>query len=78
MKAAAVIAPISEVVANLPAAITKGQQVIQLVNNGYKQLSEAIGDKDVTPEEINDLVAKIVANSAEVQVLSPAYSRKIG
>lgn len=69
MGAAAVIALLSEVVANLPAAITTGQQVIKLVNDGYQQLSEAVGDRDVTPEEINALVAKIVANSAEIQAI---------
>ena len=69
MSAAAVIALLAEVIANLPAAISTGQQVIKLVNDGYKQLSDAIGDREVTPEEINDMVAKIVANSAEIQAI---------
>lgn len=67
MSAAAVIALLAEVIANLPAAISTGQQVIKLVNDGYQQLSDAVGDREVTPEEINELVAKIVANSAEIQ-----------
>jgi hypothetical protein len=69
MSASAVIALLTEVIANLPAAITTGQQVIQLVNDGYRQLTDAIGDKEVTPEEINELVAKIVANSAAIQAI---------
>jgi hypothetical protein len=70
MSATAVIALLSEVVANLPAAITTGQQVIQLVNDGYRQLSDAVGDRDVAPEEIDALVAKIVANSAAIQTIA--------
>ncbi len=70
MSAAAVIALLAEVIANLPAAISTGQQVIKLVNDGYKQLSDAVGDREVTPEEINELVAKIVANSAEIQSIA--------
>jgi hypothetical protein len=69
LNAAAVIALLGEVVANLPAAITTGRQVMQLVNDGYAQLKEAIGDREVTAEEINDLVKKIVANSAAIQAI---------
>mgnify|MGYP001261763028 FL=1 len=69
MSAAAVIALLSEVIVNLPAAITTGREVIQLVNDGYRQLQEAIGDREVTAEEINALVAKIVANSLAVQAI---------
>ncbi len=69
MSTAAVIALLAEIVANLPAAIATGSQVIQLVNDGYRQLADALGDQDVTPEEINELVAKIVANSAAIQAI---------
>jgi hypothetical protein len=69
MNATAVIALLSEVIANLPAAITTGQQVIQLVNDGYRQLAEAIGDKDVSAEEIDSLVGRIVANSLAIQAI---------
>jgi hypothetical protein len=67
MSAATVIALLSEVIANLPAAITTGQQVIRLVNDGYRDLQAAIGDRDVTAEEIDTLVQRIVANSAAIQ-----------
>jgi hypothetical protein len=70
MSAAAVIALLGEVIANLPAAITTGQQVIRLVNDGYRQLSDAVGGREATPEEINALVAKIVANSAAIQAIA--------
>ena len=69
MNPAAVIALLSEVIANLPAAITTGQQVIHLVNDGYRQLAEAVGDRDVAPEEINALIARIVANGAAIQAI---------
>ena len=69
MSAAAVIALLSEVVANLPAAITTGREVIQLVNDGYRQLQDSMGDKEVTPAEVDALVAKIVANSVAIQAI---------
>lgn len=69
MSVTAVLALLTEVVANLPTAITTGQQVIQLVNDGYRQLSDALVDRDATQEEIDALVAKIVANSAEIQAI---------
>ena len=69
MSAAAVIALLSEVIANLPAAITTGQQVIRLVNDGYRQLQEAIGDSEVTPQEVDALVGRIVANCAAIQAI---------
>lgn len=69
MSAAAVIALLSEVVANLPAAITTGREVIALVNDGYRQMSEALGGREATAEEIDALVAKIVANSAAIQAI---------
>lgn len=67
MSAATVIALLSEVIANLPVAITTGQQVIRLVNDGYRDLQAAIGDRDVRAEEIDALVRRIVANSAAIQ-----------
>lgn len=69
MSAAAVIALLSEVIASLPAAITTGRQVMALVNDGYRQLQDAVGDRDVTAAEIDELVARIVANSAVIQAI---------
>ena len=69
MSVGAVLALLSEVIVNLPAAITTGREVIQLVNDSYARLSEAIGNREVTREEINSLVAQIVASSAAVQAI---------
>jgi hypothetical protein len=69
MSAAAVIALISEIMANLPAIVSTGKQVIDLVNEGYSQLSAAVGDKEVTPEELKELIGKIVANSIAIQAI---------
>lgn len=69
MTAAAAVALLTAIIQNLPAAVATGAQVIQLVTDGYNSLKEAIGDRDVTPAEIDELVAKIVANSAEIQAI---------
>lgn len=69
MTAAAAVALLTAIINNLPAAVATGAQVIQLVTDSYNQLKEAIGDREVTPDEINELVARIVANSAEIQAI---------
>lgn len=69
MTAAAAVALLTAIINNLPAAVATGAQVIQLVTDGYSSLKDAIGDRDVTPAEIDELVAKIVANSAEIQAI---------
>lgn len=69
MSAAAVITLITQVIANLPTIITTGEQVIALVNQAFVALKDAVGDRDVTPDEIREIVAKIIANSAEIQAI---------
>ncbi|NOT41021.1 MAG: hypothetical protein HOP13_11055 [Alphaproteobacteria bacterium] len=69
MTAAAAISLITQIIVNLPAAIATGAQVIALINDAYKSLSDAVGDRDVTREEIDMLVTKIVANSAAIQAM---------
>ncbi len=69
MNAAAAVSLVTQLIANLPAAITTGAEVLRLVNDAYRSLSDAIGDKDVTREEIDALVARIVANSAAIQAV---------
>lgn len=69
MNAAAAVSLITQILAALPAAITTGAEVIRLINDAYQSLTAAIGDDDVTTEEIDALVAKIVANSAAIQSL---------
>ena len=67
MTANAVIALLREIIATLPAAIVTGQQVIKLVNDAYQNLRDAIADREVSPQEIDSLVARIVAASALIQ-----------
>lgn len=69
MNAAAAVSLLTQIIATLPAAITTGAQVIRLVNDAFSALSDAIADRDATREEIDELVAKIVANSAAIQAL---------
>lgn len=69
MTAGAIVALITQLIANLPETIKTGRDVIHLINNGYEQLKAAIGDREVTAEEINELVSRIVANSTEIQSL---------
>ncbi len=70
MNATAAISLLTQIIATLPTAITTGAQVIRLVNDAYKHVSEAIADRDATPEEIDELVAKIIANSAAIQAVA--------
>lgn len=67
MNATAAITLITQIIANLPAAIATGAEVIRLINEAYKALSEAMTGRDPTPEEIDTLVRRIVANSAAIQ-----------
>jgi hypothetical protein len=70
MTATAAIALLTEIIANLPAIVTTGEQVIKLVNDSYKALGEALADRDATPQEIDALVKRIVANSAAIQAIA--------
>lgn len=70
MTATTAIALLTEIIANLPAIVTTGEQVIELVNDSYKALAEALADRDATPQEIDALVKRIVANSAAIQAIA--------
>jgi hypothetical protein len=67
MTAASVVALLREVLLTLPAAVTTGKQVIDLVNESYRSLLDAIADREVDADEIDALVAQIIANSAAIQ-----------
>jgi hypothetical protein len=69
MNATAAITLITQIIANLPAAIATGAQVIRLVNEAYKAVSEAMTGRDPTPEEIDTLVRRILANSEAIQAV---------
>lgn len=69
MGPAAAVALVTQIVTNLPAVVQSGAQVIKLVNDAWNQLNEAVGDREVSPQEVEDLVKRIVANSAQIQAL---------
>lgn len=69
MNAAAAVSLITQIVTNLPAAIATGAEVIRLINNAYEAMSEAMTGRDPTPEEIDTLVRRIVANSEAIQAV---------
>lgn len=68
MNALAILALLNEIVAVAPGTFKTGKQVFDLVNSGYASIKASIKD-DATPEEINALVKKIVANSIKIQGL---------
>ena len=69
MNATAAITLITQILTNLPAAIATGAQFIRLINEAYKAVSEAMTGRDPTPEEIDTLVRRIVANSEAIQAV---------
>lgn len=69
MNATVTIALITELLANLPTVIRTGEQVIQLITESYAAMVEAFGDRDVSADEVKEIVAKIVQNSSTIQAL---------
>jgi hypothetical protein len=55
--------------ANLPAAISTATQVFTFVTHGIASLTEAIGDKDVTKEELLALIQRISAQHATIAAI---------
>lgn len=55
--------------ANLPTAVQTAQQVFAFVTKGIASMTEAIGDRDVTNEELIELCKKVVAQSAAIQAI---------
>ncbi|TXH54476.1 MAG: hypothetical protein E6Q97_10875 [Desulfurellales bacterium] len=56
-----------ELLVNLPAYVQTASDLIRFIDTAYDTLSDAIGDRDVSPEEIKEIVARINAASAEIQ-----------
>lgn len=54
---------------NLPAAISTATQVFTFVTHGIASLKEAIGDEEVTREELTTLIDKIVLQHATIEAL---------
>ena len=70
MGAEAIVALISQVIMNLPAAISTGKEVLDLINSSYRKLEDAIGNRtDVTPDEIDELIQRLVINDLKIQSL---------
>jgi hypothetical protein len=69
MTAAAAISLVTQILTALPAAVATGAEVIRRINDAYAALSDAVADRDVGPEEIDALIAKIAANSAAIQAV---------
>lgn len=67
MTAALFATILRELLVNLPTYVQTASDLIRFIDNAYDTLSEAIGDREVTPDEIKDLIARINANSAEIQ-----------
>jgi hypothetical protein len=55
--------------ANLPTAISTATQVFTFVTHGIASLKEAVGDKDVTKEDLLALVQRIAAQHAAIQAI---------
>jgi hypothetical protein len=55
--------------ANLPAAISTATQVFTFVTHGIASLKEAIGDKDVTKEQLLALIQRISAQHATIAAI---------
>jgi hypothetical protein len=66
MSTAAILALLTEIIAAAPAAFKTGKQIVDLVNSGYKTIRTSLSESS-TPEEINELVKKIVANHIRIQ-----------
>jgi hypothetical protein len=67
MTAALLATILRELLVNLPTYVQTASDLIRFIDNAYDTLSDAIGDREVTPEEIKEIVARITANSAEIQ-----------
>jgi len=67
MTAALFATILRELLVNLPTYVQTASDLIRFIDSAYDTLSDAIGDRDVSPEEIKEIVARINANSAEIQ-----------
>ena len=67
MTAALFATILRELLVNLPTYVQTESDLIRFIDSAYDTLSDAIGDRDVSPEEIKEIVARINANSAEIQ-----------
>lgn len=52
---------------DLPAAITTGRDLIALVNQAHDRLVQVADERDVTREDIEHVLAAVLANSRKIQ-----------
>ena len=67
MSAALFATILHELLVNMPTYVKTAGDLIKFIDAAYDTLSEAIGDREVTPDEIKEIVARIIANSNEIQ-----------
>jgi hypothetical protein len=54
---------------DVPAAITTGRDLIALVNQAHDRLVQATGERDVTREDIEHVLAAVLANSRKIHAI---------
>ena len=57
------------ILADLPAAITTGRDLIMVVNQAYERLAQAANEDEITREDIERAVAGVLANSRKIQAI---------
>jgi beta-glucosidase-like glycosyl hydrolase len=57
------------ILADLPAAITTGRDLIMVVNQAYERLAQAANEDEITHEDIERAVAGVLANSRKIQAI---------
>jgi hypothetical protein len=55
------------ILADLPAAITTGRDLVMLVNEAYERLAQTANEDEVTREDIERALATILASSRKIQ-----------
>jgi hypothetical protein len=69
MGAELAITAVTLLLENLPAVVDTGEKVFAFVTKGISSISEAVGDKDVTNEELVALVQKIASQHEAIQAI---------
>ena len=57
------------ILADLPAAITTGRDLILVVNQAYERLAQAANEDKITREDIERAVAGVLATSRKIQAI---------
>jgi hypothetical protein len=54
---------------DVPAAIATGRDLIALVNRAHERLVQVAGERDVTREDIEQVLGAVLANSRKIQAI---------